>query len=326
MTTSALIENVAPAPVTADFVEPPVPVIEHVMPAPVVNYSAPSATTAAPPDVEPAPVIGYIAPAPPVTFSTPNQQFPAYTMAAVTTGVSVDTTGFVNPPCPITVVEAPASRVVSSLPPLGEFTAPVHQEQIVAEQERVQQHTAEQTVHVPIPPTLEHLEEGVKEIPQETFPEQTAEQIRFGRGSGCDVALTCRCSCSAYSCERIRGTCTRCRLTPDISKRAVEQVVDGPEDDEQMLLGYQANIDQCVHILKTKKEMIERYEKQVAALLERVPRAVFSRDRRVLQKLVDEWTSICRSWLKTCSITRCRSEVDSVRDGECVTHDLRDCA
>ena len=36
--------------------------------------------------------------------------------------------------------------------------------------------------------------------------------------------------------------------TPDISKRAVEQVVDGPEDDadilrhEQMLLVYQANI------------------------------------------------------------------------------------
>ena len=136
MTTSALIENVAPAPVIAEFVEPPVPVIEHVMPAPVVNYSAPSATTAAPPDVEPAPVIGYIAPAPAVAFSTPRQLLPpAYTMAAVTTGVSLDTTGLVNPPCPITVVEASLSlsRVVSSLPPLGEFTAPVHQEQIVAE-------------------------------------------------------------------------------------------------------------------------------------------------------------------------------------------------
>ena len=47
-------------------------------------------------------------------------------------------------------------------------------------------------------------------------------------------------------------------------------------DDEQMLLGYQAQIDQCVRMLKTKKEVIERYEKQVAALLERVPRAVSS--------------------------------------------------
>ena len=60
-------------------------------------------------------------------------------------------------------------------------------------------------------------------------------------------------------------------------------------DDEQMLLRYQAQIDQCVHMLKTKQDMIERYEKQVAALLERVPRAVFSRDRRVLQKQVDEF-------------------------------------
>ena len=80
--------------------------------------------------------------------------------------------------------------------------------------------------------------------------------------------------------------------TPEISKCAVEQVVDGPVDDEQMLLGCQANIDQCVHVLKTKKEVIERYEKQVAALFERVLRAVFSRDRRVLQKLVDEYYAL----------------------------------
>ena len=46
-----------------------------------------------------------------------------------------------------------------------------------------------------------------------------------------------------------------------------------------------------MHKLKTK-EVIERYEKQVAALLERVPRAVSSRDRRVLQKLVDEYNAL----------------------------------
>ena len=62
-------------------------------------------------------------------------------------------------------------------------------------------------------------------------------------------------------------------------------------DDEQMLLRYQGQIDQCVHMLKTK-EVIARYEKQVAALLERVPRAVSSRDRRVLQKLVDEYNAL----------------------------------
>ena len=81
MTTSALIEYVAPAPVIADFLELPMPVIEHVMPAPVVNHTAPSATTPAPTDtpviehVELAPVIGYIALGPPLTFSTPSQQF-----------------------------------------------------------------------------------------------------------------------------------------------------------------------------------------------------------------------------------------------------------
>ena len=49
---------------------------------------------------------------------------------------------------------------------------------------------------------------------------------------------------------------------PEISKRTVEQVVGGTEDDadirrqEQMLLGYQANIDHCFHMLKTKKEEV----------------------------------------------------------------------
>ena len=62
-------------------------------------------------------------------------------------------------------------------------------------------------------------------------------------------------------------------------------------NDEQML-GYQEQIDQCVRMLKTKKEGIARYEKQVATLLERVPRAVSSRDRRMLQKPVDEYNAL----------------------------------
>ena len=79
-------------------------------------------------------------------------------MAAVTTGVSLDTTGFVNPPCLITavaVVEASASRVVGSLPLLDEVATTVHQEQIAAEQ----------IVHVSIRQILGQLVEGVKEIP-----------------------------------------------------------------------------------------------------------------------------------------------------------------
>ena len=58
-------------------------------------------------------------------------------------------------------------------------------------------------------------------------------------------------------------------------------------DDEQMLLGYQAQIGQCVRMLKTKKDDLERYKKQTAALLDRAPRAA-SRNRRERQKLVDE--------------------------------------
>ena len=55
-----------------------------------------------------------------------------------------------------------------------------------------------------------------------------------------------------------------------------------------MLLGYQASINQCVHMLKTKKEDLDRYEKQTAALLERALGAASSRDRREWQKVVHE--------------------------------------
>ena len=73
---------------------------------------------------------------------------------------------------------------------------------------------------------------------------------------------------------------------------ATDDVPIPPSLDDEQMLGYQAQIDQCVHMLKTKKEVIERYEKQVAALLERVPRAVSSRDRRVLQKPVGGYDAL----------------------------------
>ena len=70
----------------------------------------------------------------------------------------------------------------------------------------------------------------------------------------------------------------------------MEQVVDEDADilrHEKMLLGYQAKIDQYVHMLKTKIEDLERYEKQTAALLVRAPRAA-SRDKQEWQKVVDD--------------------------------------
>ena len=74
-----------------------------------------------------------------MTCFAPSQQFPpAYTMAAVTTGVSLDTTGLVNTQCSITAVEDSAPQVDGSLSPLDEFAAPVYnrvrQEQIGAEE------------------------------------------------------------------------------------------------------------------------------------------------------------------------------------------------
>ena len=90
-------------------------------------------------DVEAAPVIEYVALAPPVTISTPSQQFPpAYAMAAVITGVSHDTTDMVNPRRSTTAVEDSAPQVVGSLLPLDESAAPVYnqvsQQQIVVEE------------------------------------------------------------------------------------------------------------------------------------------------------------------------------------------------
>ena len=87
----------------------------------------------------------------------------------------------------------------------------------------------------------------------------------YGRDSGSDVALTCaaRAAPTPLS-EYVALARDVAYTTPEISKRTAEQVVDGPEDDadifrhEQMLLGYQANIDHCVHMLKTKERNMRR--------------------------------------------------------------------
>ena len=192
----------APSPVT-DYVAPapaftsstPAPVIEYVVLAPAVTYATPSPVIdyVAPVEyVAAAPVSEHIASPPGVTWFALCQQLPSdYSTTAVATGVSLDTTGFVNPPYP-TAVEASASHVVGSLPPLDEFTAPVYQEQFVAEQERVQLHTAEQVVHVPAPRIQEQSPEGVDQVLENivnTIPnihvgafeghQQLAEAIKF---------------------------------------------------------------------------------------------------------------------------------------------------
>ena len=192
--------------------------------------------------------------APAVTYAAPSQQVPSI-IKAVATGVNLDMTGLVNPQFSITGVEVSAIQAVGSLLPLQEFVAPicnqVLQEQIVA---TVQPHVCFQEI---------------SEV-------QVVERIQVSQ-----TTLNTRSTSTSSGVLAAKHAATALATTDD-------DPIPPILDDEQMLLRYQAQIDQCVHMLKTKKDMIERYEKQVAALLERVPRAVFSRDRRVLQKQVDE--------------------------------------
>ena len=116
--------------------------VTYFAPAPVIEY------------VTPSPVVEFIAPAPSVTHVSPREQF----SPSPEETVEVVQIGFVKPS---------ASHVVGSLLLLDEFASPVHQEQIACEQ----------IVHLPIPQVREQIVEGVKEIPQKPFPEQTVEQI-----------------------------------------------------------------------------------------------------------------------------------------------------
>ena len=107
-------------------------------------------------------------------------EFVAPSPAVTCLTLSVDTTGFMNPQFSVPAVEASASQAVGSSPSVDESASPQYnefrQEQIVAEQERVQQRTAEQTVHVPVP-QVQEIVESVQVIPRELFPERIEEQI-----------------------------------------------------------------------------------------------------------------------------------------------------
>ena len=112
-------EYVTPAPAVSYGA--PAPVVGFVSPAPAVTYAAPASVFEY---VAPAPVFEYIAPTPAVSFVAPSQQLrPAYSAAAVTTGVNLDA-----------AVKGSASQVVGSLPHGEVFAAPVfyqvHQEQL----------------------------------------------------------------------------------------------------------------------------------------------------------------------------------------------------
>merc|ERR1712136_311936 len=133
----------APAPViehvssTPDvFSAAPAPVVEDVTPAPADPYTTPALVTDF---ASPSPVMEYSAVATSVTHVTPSERFsPAHTMAAVTTVVSLDTTGVVSPRCSTTAVQDS---------PLDKFAAPVHNQ--VLKVLFVAEETTQNSVEIP---------------------------------------------------------------------------------------------------------------------------------------------------------------------------------
>ena len=198
-------ENVAPTP--ADTNAAPAPVTEYVTPTPTDFYAA---TARVIEYVAPAPVIEHIAPPPAVTCFALCQQLPPETMATVTTDVSSDTTGFVNPQFSSAAVEASASHVIGPLPSwmsllclcttksvrnrslqsksacnsaplntcqsLRSRSRSVESVQVIP-QELFSVRIEEQIVDILVPPIVGEMAEVVQVVPQEYFQQRTVEQI-----------------------------------------------------------------------------------------------------------------------------------------------------
>ena len=207
----------------------------------------------------------------------------------------------------ITAVEASASQVVSSLLPFDEVDVPVfnhvHKEQIFAG-DTTQKTFENPAVHeqvivhgIPQVPlvvdSFPHQQEFVAPMCNQVLQEQNVETVQphvlfqeIPERSRLWIEVS-QTTLNTSSTSTSGGV-----LAATHAATALATTVDDfcPQilEDEKML-GYQAQIDQCVDMLKTRKEVIARYEKQVAALLERVPRAVSSfRHKRALPDPVDE--------------------------------------
>ena len=157
--------RVSSASARTECVAGPAPVTYHEAPATVDFYATPAIVNAY---VAPALVTEYIAPP----------------SAATRFNLNLDTTGFVNTQFSILLWRPLPHKSLVLFLSVDETASPVYnqvfQEQIAAEQEsveRVQQHTVEQIVHVPIPQIQEQIEESVQVIPRELLSERIEEQI-----------------------------------------------------------------------------------------------------------------------------------------------------
>ena len=99
--------------------------------------------------VTPALVVECVAPAPAVTYVVPSQQLPpVYTTTTVTSDGNLDLISLVYPQFSSTAVEPFAPRVVDSLPPVEEFSAPVYHQ--VHEELFAASETTENVEEIPV--------------------------------------------------------------------------------------------------------------------------------------------------------------------------------
>ena len=191
----------------------------------------------------------------------------------------VDITGLVNPQFSITGVEVSAPQAVGSPPPLEEFDAPaysqIHQEQIVAGET---QNTLENpVVHEQVvvqeilqAPQVVDSSPILGDVAPREYNQVHQPPVIFQEISEVQVVAS-QTAFNTSSTSTSSGVLAATHAATE-NGAAIDNPLPPILDDEQML-GYQAQIDQCVHMLQTRKEVIARYEKQVAALVERVPRS-----------------------------------------------------
>ena len=200
---------------------------------------------------------------------------------------------------------------------LDEFAVPVfnqiRQEQIVAEQEsveRVQQHTAEQHFHVPIPHFQEQIVESIQVFPRELFPERIDEQIvdmpclflRLRKRLRAGVMWSSNAAAHAAptpAIEHVAPALAVAKTTPApvidyvtplpvleyiAPAPAVTSVTTGVNLDitslgaeilvhEKEIHHCQRHINRTISDLKTGEEKLQRFEKIQADLRERLARA-----------------------------------------------------
>ena len=222
-TAAPAYEYVAPAPVFTDLesvLEPPIPVV-HTALAPVIDHAALASTGTY---ATPAPVIEHAAPAHTVTFTAPSPvtedvaPAPAVTYAApapVIEYVAPATPETVNAHvAPAPVIEYIALSPAVFYPSFSQQMPPFNTNDVVAVDVSSLLPSDEQIVDIRIPRSMEEIVE--EQIVDALVPQTVEEQF---------VAVT-----------------------PTLATTD-DDPIPPILDDEQMLLGCQAQIDQCVHML-----------------------------------------------------------------------------